>query len=90
VEELRRAIRVTRKLGFGLNEQESEIGLSAIAMLVVDHNDPHVVLGAVSIAGLSFKLDRSRLLSFVEPLRMAVQQISLLWPVRAYQARDTA
>jgi hypothetical protein len=44
----------------------------------------------VSIAGLSFKLDRSRLLSFVEPLRMAVQQISLLWPVRAYQARDTA
>ena len=90
VEELRRAIRVTRKLGFGLNEQESEIGLSAIAMLVVDHNDPHVVLGAVSIGGLSFKLDRQRLLSFVEPLRAAVQQISLLWPLRAYLARDAA
>ena len=66
------------------------MGLSAIAMLVVDHNDPHVILGAVSIAGLSFKLDRARLLTFVEPLRMAVQQISLLWPVRAYQARDAA
>ena len=90
VEELRRAIRTTRKLGFGLNEQESEMGLSAIAMLVVDHNDPHAVLGAVSIAGLSFKFDRKRLLTFVEPLRMAVQQISLLWPVRSYQARDAA
>ena len=90
IDELRRSIRATRKLGFGLNEQESEMGLSAIAMLVVDHNDPHVILGAVSIAGLSFKLDRARLLTFVEPLRMAVQQISLLWPVRAYQARDAA
>jgi hypothetical protein len=30
------------------------------------------------------------LLSFVEPLRAAVQQISLLWPLRAYLAQDAA
>lgn len=90
VEELRRAIRATRKLGFGLNEQESELGLSGIAMLVTDQGDPGAVLGAVSIAGLSFRLDRARLLSFVEPLRSAVQKISELWPVRSYQARDAA
>ena len=90
IDELLQSIRITRKLGFGLNEQESEMGLSAIAMLVTDRHNPEVVLGAVSVAGLSFRLSRERLLSFAEPLSAAVQQIAVLWPVRAYQIEQAA
>ena len=90
LEELRHAIRVTRELGFGLNEQESEMGLSAIAMLVTDQSQSGMVLGAVSIAGLSFLLNREQLFSFAAPLRRAVQQIAVLWPVRAYQVARVA
>jgi DNA-binding IclR family transcriptional regulator len=85
VEELRRRIRATRRLGYGLNEQESEVGLSAIAMVVRDrHRDDAPVVGAISSAGPSFRIDRACLEGFVQPLREAVAQVEELWPVRAH------
>lgn len=77
---LRDEIRRTRERGYGLNEQESELGLSGIAMLISGRSDPSTVVGAVSIAGPMFRLDRERLLSFVEPLRFVVRQLQQVWP----------
>ncbi len=84
VESLREEIRQIRKQGFALNDQESELGLSAIAMLIKDKSKPGVIVGAVSIGGPSFRLDRDRLVSFAEPLRAAISQLEQLWPVRAH------
>ena len=84
IAELRQEIRKTRELGFAFNDQESELGLSAIAMLIKERSKADRVVGAVSIGGPSFRLDRERLVSFVDPLRAAIDQLEQLWPVRAH------
>lgn len=88
VTRLKSEIRLTRQRGFGLNEQESELGLSAIAMLIKDSLNPAIVVGAVSIAGPSFRLDRERLVSFAVPLRAAIDQLEQFWPARAHAAAN--
>lgn len=82
VTELRKEIRLTRERGYGLNQQESELGLSGIAMVIRDRTNPALVVGSVSIAGPMFRVDRERLLSFVEPLREVVEQLGQIWPLR--------
>ena len=84
VAQLKREIRKTREMGFALNEQESELGLSAIAMLVKDRTKSNLVVGAVSIGGPTFRLDRERLNSFAEPLHAAISQLEQIWPVREH------
>jgi IclR family transcriptional regulator, acetate operon repressor len=81
VAELRSEIRKARKMGFALNEQESELGLSAIAMLVRDRSKINSVVGAVSIAGPTFRVDRKRLISFAEPLHDAITELEQAWPI---------
>jgi IclR family transcriptional regulator, acetate operon repressor len=88
VEELRREIRKVRKTGFALNEQESELGLSAIAMLIRDRIKFNLVVGALSIAGPTFRIDRKRLLSFAEPLHHAITELEQAWPIRAATTRE--
>ncbi|MGB3423984.1 MAG: IclR family transcriptional regulator [Castellaniella sp.] len=77
---LREKIRQTRAQGFGLNEQESELGLSGIAMLIHGRTNPSAIVGAVSIAGPAFRVDQQRLLSFAGPLRSVVEQLQQVWP----------
>jgi IclR family transcriptional regulator, acetate operon repressor len=84
VTELRREIRKSRERGFAFNEQESELGLSAIAMLVRDRSKSNRVVGSVSIGGPTFRLTRERLISFAEPLHEAICQLEQIWPVRAH------
>ena len=84
IAELRVEIRRVRELGFAFNDQESELGLSAIAMLIKERSKGDRVVGAVSIGGPTFRVDRERLLSFVGPLRAAIDQLEQLWPVRAH------
>jgi IclR family transcriptional regulator, acetate operon repressor len=83
VDELRREIRKVRKTGFALNEQESELGLSAIAMLIRDRSRSNRALGAISIAGPTFRVDRKRLISFADPLHQAITELEQAWPIRA-------
>lgn len=89
VAELRREIRITRAQGFGLNDQESELGLSAIAMLVKDPSKANRVVGAVSVGGPTFRLDHQRLVSFAAPLHEAIHQVEQIWPIRAQSRVDT-
>jgi DNA-binding IclR family transcriptional regulator len=70
-------------MGFALNEQESELGLSAIAMLIRDRIRFNRVVGALSIAGPTFRVDRKRLVSFAEPLHQAITELEQAWPIRA-------
>ena len=84
VAELRREIRKTRAMGFAFNDQESELGLSAIAMLVKDRSKANRVVGAVSIGGPTFRLGREKLASFAEPLHQAISQLEQIWPARAH------
>lgn len=81
VAKLKEEIRLTRERGFGLNEQESELGLSGIAMLIRSRTHPSMAVGSVSIAGPMFRIDRERLLSFAKPLREVVEQLEQIWPV---------
>ena len=85
---LRRKIREARALGFAFNDQESELGLSAIAMLIKDRMQANRVVGAVSVAGPTFRLDRERLVSFAEPLHLAICQLEQIWPVHAHMNRQ--
>lgn len=86
---LRREIRKTRAQGFGVNDQESELGLAAIAMLVKDKSQANCVVGSVSIAGPIFRVDRQKLESFAEPLHQAVCQLEQIWPVRMHAHAGT-
>jgi DNA-binding IclR family transcriptional regulator len=89
VASLRREIRKTREMGFALNEQESELGLSAIAMVIRNRLEFNRVVGALSIAGPTFRVDRARLVSFAEPLHEAVAELEQAWPIRAFAAGKT-
>jgi DNA-binding IclR family transcriptional regulator len=84
IPQLKREIRKCREMGFAFNIEESELGLSAIAMLIKDRSKSNVVVGAVSIGGPTFRLNRERLISFAEPLHAAICQLEQIWPVRAH------
>lgn len=90
VAKLKKEIRLTRQRGFGLNEQESELGLSAIAMLIRDRADPSAIVGSVSIAGPAFRVNRQRLISFAEPLRSVIEQLEQIWPSGSHTATPSA
>ena len=87
---LRNEIRKTRARGYAINDQESELGLSAIAMLVKDKGRADRVVGAVSIAAPTFRVSGDRLASFAEPLHAAVSQLEQIWPVHTQTRSDKA
>ncbi|MGL4635325.1 MAG: IclR family transcriptional regulator [Beijerinckiaceae bacterium] len=87
-EELRMQLRLTRERGFAIVEQEAEAGISAVATVVRDLSvSGSPVVGAISIGGPSFRMDRERLISFRDPLLLAARQLSEIWPVHMYQNR---
>jgi IclR family transcriptional regulator, acetate operon repressor len=89
--ELRQQLRLTRERGFALVEQEAEPGISAIACVVRDVSQAtRPVVGAISIGGPSFRLSRERLVSFRDPLLAAGEQLSNIWPARAYKSKQVA
>jgi DNA-binding IclR family transcriptional regulator len=81
---LRREIRKARAQGYAFNEQESELWLSSIAMLIRERGKANRVMGAVSVAGPSFRLDREKLASFAGPLRRAIDQLEQIWPAHVH------
>jgi IclR family transcriptional regulator, acetate operon repressor len=79
----------TRERGYGLVSEEAEPGISAIAMVVRDGpGTSGVPVGCISIGGPSFRVSQDRLIGFVPKLRQAVDQLSALWPLRTYHARN--
>jgi DNA-binding IclR family transcriptional regulator len=77
---LRRELARVREAGHALALQESELGLCAIAMVVRDRSLARHVVGAVSVAGPSFRVDADTLAGFAPKLAEAVAAIERLWP----------
>ncbi len=90
VEALRDELRLTRDRGFALVVEEAEEGISAISMVVRDASRrDRPVVGALAVAGPTFRLDHDRLVGFAPQLRAAVEEMGRLWPARAYHAQMT-
>ncbi len=90
-EALREQLRLTRERGFAIVEEEAEPGISAIATVVRDLTvQGHPVVGAISVGGPSFRMQRERLVSFRDPLIQTAQRLSEIWPVHIYQNRRVA
>lgn len=85
VQQLLEALAVTRKQGYGLVEEEAEIGVSSVACAIMDAEDDMRFVGAVSIAGPSVRLTRTRMKQLVPHVRQAAQDLStVLYRYRVY------
>jgi len=71
---LRRELEETRARGYAIEDEESEIGVRAVAAPVADHGG--VVIGAVSVAGPTSRLTPSRLASLGPRVAAAAKQIA--------------
>lgn len=72
------AIQRTRDLGYGTNDQESEVGVSAIGMSIPDR--PSESTAAITIAIPTMRVGRRGLTPMVRPLRDAAEEIAGLLP----------
>jgi DNA-binding IclR family transcriptional regulator len=79
IDEVMTRVAVAREAGYALNEEESELGLNAVAMVLKDPRNPRVVVGAVSVAGPIFRLTRDKLVACVPPLRRAIAELEQTW-----------
>lgn len=79
IDEVMMRVREARATGYALNEEESELGLNAVAVVLKAPTNPAGVIGAVSVAGPAFRLGRERLISFVPALRTAIDRLEQTW-----------
>ncbi|MFG2002839.1 IclR family transcriptional regulator [Spirillospora sp. NPDC048911] len=69
---LRRELERTLERGYGINQEESETGVSAVAAPIFDHR--RRVLAAISITGHACRLDLGRLAPAVRTAALAVSR----------------
>ena len=83
VEELLKRLDETRRLGFGINIDESEIGVITVAAAIRCAPKSPVV-GTVSVSGPSVRLTRERAEQVVHDLVLpAAAELGELWPLHA-------
>ncbi|MBW8637184.1 IclR family transcriptional regulator [Hoeflea sp. WL0058] len=68
-----------RKLGYSIIIEEAEVGVCAIAMGVYQNNAPGQLLGTISVAGPTARLDRNTLESLVPDIRETAQKVQETW-----------
>jgi DNA-binding IclR family transcriptional regulator len=74
-----------RMRGYGLAEQEAELGVNAVAVAILG---PAVVaLGSVSVAGPSLRLPPARIPELASALRETAAVLASIWPTRAIQGK---
>ncbi|WP_117191613.1 IclR family transcriptional regulator [Rhizobium terrae] len=74
-EKLCRLLANVRRLGYALEDEESELGIRAVGAPI--HDARSDVVGAIAIAGPVQRLSLKNLNALVEPLQHAARQISL-------------
>ena len=83
--QLRAAIALARRRGYGQAVDEGEPGTSAIACAI--RPDPAApAVGTVSIAGPTARLTASRMQALLPPLFAAATELARRWPLRRYLA----
>lgn len=78
---LRAELSKTRRRGYGVSIEESELGTSAMAQAILVGR-ARVAVGTVSIAGPAARLTQARMKEFAADLAVTVGEIADLWPSR--------
>jgi len=74
-----------RMRGYGLAEQEAELGVTAVAVAITGADD--AALGTVSVAGPSLRLPPARIPELAAALRDTASVLATIWPTRAIQGK---
>lgn len=81
--QLRAALTLTRRRGYGQAVDEGEPGASAIACAILP--DPAApAVGTLSIAGPTARLNAARMQALLPALRSATEELARRWPLRRY------
>jgi DNA-binding IclR family transcriptional regulator len=74
-----------RRRGYGLAEQEAELGVTAVAVAIVGAQGAALgaPLGSVSVAGPSLRLPPARIPELAAALRDTAAVLASIWPTRA-------
>ena len=72
----------TRERGYGLQIDEAEAFVSAVALPIFEQSDTQTVVGTISVAGPSWRMPEDRLEAIVPMIREAVAEVSAIWSVR--------
>lgn len=71
---LRRQLEEIRQAGYGIAEEELEIGLSAVAAPICDHEGQ--IAAIISVSGPSFRLPRDRLMELGSVVKQMADRVS--------------
>jgi DNA-binding IclR family transcriptional regulator len=74
-----------RARGYGLAEEEAELGVTAVAVAIIGADG--AALGSVSVAGPSLRLPPTRVPELAAALREAASVLASIWPARAIQGK---
>ena len=86
---LRRELQSTRRRGYGEAVDEGEHGVAALAAAIqAGKRGDECVVGTVSLAGPTMRLDAARRAVLVPLLQGAARELTETWPVRVQQQRD--
>lgn len=81
VKSLRAELSKTRRRGYGVSIEETELGTSAMAQAILVGRS-RTAVGTVSIAGPAARLTQARMKEFAADLATTVGEIAELWPSR--------
>jgi DNA-binding IclR family transcriptional regulator len=76
---------LVRARGYGLAEEEAELGVTAVAVAITGPEG--AALGSVSVAGPSLRLPASLVPELAVALREAASVLASIWPARAMQGK---
>ena len=74
-----------RMRGYGLAEQEAELGVTAVAVAITGSDG--AALGSVSVAGPSLRMPPARVPELAGALRETATVLASIWPTRAIQGK---
>jgi IclR family transcriptional regulator, acetate operon repressor len=72
-----------RARGYGMAEQEAELGVTAVAVAI--HGADGSAVGTVSVAGPSLRLPAKRIRELVTALNETTGALAAVWPTRVRQ-----
>ncbi|MBW8637868.1 IclR family transcriptional regulator [Hoeflea sp. WL0058] len=82
-EELLEKLRLTREQGYGVNFQEGEAGVNAIAVAVRNETMPDApVVGSLAISGPAARTTEDFLVGLLPELQTTALHLSEIWPMR--------
>ena len=89
VDRLRAALNLAREKGYAVIVSEAEAGIAAMARPFFASDLPGApVAGTVSVAGPELRIHPDRYEELAAALKVAADELSTLWPLRARQRRE--